>query len=107
MAFPRLIVDRPVFSHDEVASMVKSHVFESEVISPDGGFIDFAADYVGDGKWTGTCQGYYKHVYYTRMCPTCTRNNPEVLVEEFLPRSIEWNFYEKSETVEVIEVTVE
>jgi hypothetical protein len=104
MVFPRLIVDRPVFSYAEVASAVKSHIFESEVVSQEGGIVDFIADYAGDGKWTGSCQGYYKHVYYTKMCPTCTKNNPDILVEEFLLRSIEWNFYEESEMVELIEV---
>ncbi len=77
--------DKPEFTYDEVVALVKRDLLDhpTTVISSS----DFTGSYVGHGKWSGTCRGQYG-------------GGSDWLSATV---SIEWNFYEKSQTTEIVE----
>jgi len=112
---PRQAEDQAEFGKDEVRAIVKRDLQEQEI---DGRRIlsvsDFTGSYIEQGKWSGTC----KVTCETPLEPP-TRS-PQTKMETFeeelrrimtlgdsgdsrsMQRNIRWNFYEKSQTVEIV-----
>lgn len=81
--------DRPKFNADEVMAIVKFHLSRDGLIKPlQLSSARLSGEYVGNGKWTGTATTQFVYDRGERM----------------EAKTITWNFYEKSQTTEVVKV---
>lgn len=81
---PVVEVDEPQFSQDEVIAIVKRDLLEQGWRSLKiTGIYTHSVKYAGQGKWQGKCE---IELEYSRLTD----------------QQIKWNFYEKSQIVEII-----
>ncbi len=93
--------DKSEFTYDEVVAMVKSGLLEQgfrgeavESVTISG------TEYVGNGKWLGT--GFVEYEHWSYGIPRLGEKRELMLFHD--TANIEWNFYEKSGTTEIIRI---